>query len=68
MRWGQQAVEREWVFTPQSGKRPDEDREYPSTRWLERRGPERTNIGESWAPVTETKTWSSAGGRRRSVG
>ena len=59
-RWlGRQTGERERVFTPQSGKRPDEDRD-TSTRWLERRGPEQI-LGEAGS-VTETETGRRAGG------
>ena len=36
-RLGRQTDERERVFTPQSGKRPDKDWD-TSTRWLERAG------------------------------
>ena len=59
-RWlGRQTGERERVFTPQSGKRPDEDRD-TSTRWLERRGLERT-LREAGS-VTETETGRRMGG------
>ena len=47
------------MFTPQSGKRPDKDRD-TSTRWLERWGPERI-FGEAGS-VTETETGQRVGG------
>ena len=59
-RWlERQAGEREWVFTPQSRKRPDEDRD-TSMQWLERRGTEQT-LGEAGS-VTETETGRRVGG------
>ena len=61
---GRQTGERERVFTPQSGKGPGEARD-TSTRWLERRGPERTSIGEAGS-VTETEMgWRAGGGADR---
>ena len=58
--WGDRPMSGNGCLHPNPRKRPDEGRD-TSMRWLEHRGPERTNIGEAGS-VTETETGRRAGG------